>query len=403
MALTTEQKSSRLFKKLFNKSETLVGRDYFEEPIDGRSIIYPSQIWSEQDKIPNTAPILSNGQIDGVVQYFEKLELQHIPGSNNLSYYNSTLKYTIPFNYGGNVSYGYKLYKNDGTTVIPDGQGNWMLDNDTGVLTFYPEVSNPLPTGVNESTPPKISFYKYVGATGFTYTSSGDTITLPSNFHEIFDAENSGTTSQNNIVAKQECFIFPSGYTVDLNTVEIHMNGTLYSYGISQGNSAFYTNGIPVSGCTLYFDGSYTNINLELTDSIDLKFSTYGTDGSGTIITNEQGELNRYVSESRAYVISGNTDYIIPFTYEVGKHQIDVQIDNNMLVYGIDWVEVGTSTSDKIQFTYDIFTDWVIVIRKFAPVLNTYGVNNTISIEDINNNIHTLIFENGLLKSYNIT
>jgi hypothetical protein len=398
MALTTEQQASRLYKKLFGNAETLVSKEFFNEPYKGRSVVLPSQIWSDEDKIPNSAPVLSNGQEEGVIKYFDKLELSHIPGSLNQSYYNENLKDAIPFNFGDG-SYNYKLFKNNGIDVINPGEGEWLVDTDAGVLTFYPRVDNPLPTGVNDIYPPRISFYKYIGLTGITIDNN---LELPENYHENFNPQNSGT-SINNVIINDKSFIFASGKTIDINTIEIHMNGTLYSYGITQGNSVFYTDGIPTSGCTLYFDCNYSNMKIELDDIIDLKFSTYGTDGKGNIITNEQGELNRFVSENRPYTISGNTNYSIPFTYIVGKNQLDIQINNNMLIYGIDWVEIGTGESNIIQFTYDIPIDWIIVVRKFSPVLNISGASESIVIEDKNSNIHTLVFENGILKTYNIS
>lgn len=162
MALTPEQKSSRLFKKSFGAAESLVTRDFFEEAKLGKSAILPSQIWAEADKIPNTAPAgMTNGQTVGVVQRFIKLSLTHISGSGDDSYYHESLKNAIPFNFGDG-SYNYNLYKSDGTTVIPFGQFDWLLDTDAGVLTFY----NTSQTVATASNPPQISFFKYVGEFG---------------------------------------------------------------------------------------------------------------------------------------------------------------------------------------------------------------------------------------------
>lgn len=175
MALTPEQKSSRLFKKSLGAAESLVARDFFEEAKLGKSAILPSQIWTEADKIPNTAPVgMTNGQTIGVVQRFIKLSLTHISGSGDDSYYHESLKNTIPFNHGDG-SYNYSLYKSDGVTSIPFGQFDWLLDTDAGVLTFY----NTSQTVATESTPPQISFYKYVGEFGIP---SGSTAGL--NVHD---------------------------------------------------------------------------------------------------------------------------------------------------------------------------------------------------------------------------
>jgi lysophospholipase L1-like esterase len=172
MSLTDAQKSSRLFKKSLGAAETLTARDFFEEPKLGKNSIYPSQIWTETEKIPIPAPILSSGQTLGVVQYFEKLSLTHISGSQDRSYTHENLKNTIPFNYESGGTYNYQLFKSDGITQIAFGQGDWLLDTDAGVLTFY----GTLPTSVTSSQPPQISFYKYIGQFGFsTGTTSGVT------------------------------------------------------------------------------------------------------------------------------------------------------------------------------------------------------------------------------------
>ena len=98
MALTSSQIASRLFKKSLNAGETLVTRQFFEEPRLGGPFIFSDQIWAESGSIPSTAPVLSNGASQGVVRYFEKLSLDHVAGSNNLAYYSANLVYSNPFN-----------------------------------------------------------------------------------------------------------------------------------------------------------------------------------------------------------------------------------------------------------------------------------------------------------------
>ena len=257
MALSTEQKSSRLFKKLFSKAETLVSRDFFEEPYDSKQSVLPSQIWYDEKLIPLTAPILNDEEIDNVVQYFEKLELSHIPGSQNRSYYNENLKNTISFNYGDGT-YNYKIYKNDGTTQIAFGQGDWLLDIESGILTFY----GTLPTGVDLDNPPKISFYKYVGEIGILRISS---------YKQEFAPLNSGETID--VVVSNNSFNFPSGETISLNSVEIYLNGILYSYGITNDN-VFYTSEKPTGSTTLYFNGIDAGFSIDTNDLITICYIT---------------------------------------------------------------------------------------------------------------------------------
>jgi hypothetical protein len=235
MALDSVQKSSRLFKKSLGAAETLTTRDFFEEPRLGKSAILPDQIWAEASQIPTTAPILTNSQIDGVVQYFEKLALTHIAGSTDRSYYHASLKNSITFNFGDG-SYNYSLYKSDSTTVIPFGQGDWLLDNEAGVLTFY----GALPTAVSAAQPPQISFYKYVGALGLP---SGSTAGL-----NVHDAVKYATTGQTDATYSTGT----SGFTSLPSNVD---GATSFSEGdrlLIKDQSVGYENGVYiVSGTTL--------------------------------------------------------------------------------------------------------------------------------------------------------
>ena len=101
-----------------------------------------------------------------------KIELEEVSGSNGAAYQGPLvngvrlLENIIPFNFNSatdNTSYAYTLYKNDGTTEIPFGTGEWVIDHNSGVITFY-DLSGI--SGVASGTPPKITFYKYVGTIG---------------------------------------------------------------------------------------------------------------------------------------------------------------------------------------------------------------------------------------------
>jgi len=174
MALTTQQQASRLFKKLMGVAETLISFQYFSEDKLGKPSILPSQIWTDADLIPNTASITPN-----VVDYQDKLLLTHITGTGGLSYYNVLLKDAIPFNHGDGTSYNYTLYRNDGITIIPFGVGDWMVDCDAGVLTFYDTGQ----TSVSAGSPPKISFYRYIGNKGLPGSNGGEILTGSTSFN----------------------------------------------------------------------------------------------------------------------------------------------------------------------------------------------------------------------------
>jgi hypothetical protein len=155
MALTTEQKASFLFKQAQGVAETSILKDFFEESLKGRILVLNNQIWVQSDQIPSTAPSLADGATSGVVRYFEARTMTAVAGVNN-SFYLEDLKDSIPFNFGDG-SYNYVITSSTGT-AIPFGQGDWLINNTTGTLTFYGSVP--------ANMPPKISFYKYVGAKG---------------------------------------------------------------------------------------------------------------------------------------------------------------------------------------------------------------------------------------------
>jgi hypothetical protein len=162
MALSVTQIATRLYKKLFGKAETSPARDFFEEPFNAPTSILTSQIWAQSDQIPLTASAFSaSGHIIGVVQFISGATLTAVAGTSN-SFQSNELRNAIPFNFGPSGSYNYALAGNNNVS-IPFGTNDWLLDTEGGVVTFY--------NGVPANVPPKVTFYKYVGATGFASAS----------------------------------------------------------------------------------------------------------------------------------------------------------------------------------------------------------------------------------------
>ena len=276
MALTTDQKASRLIKKSFGAGETITTRQFFEEPKLGKENIIPSQIWTDADMIPTTAPILADQQIQGVVQYFNKLSLSFIPGSvsgsSDASYYHANLRDAIPFNYDPAGSYWYTLYKSDGTTVIAFGIGDWLVDTSAGVLTFYGSV----PSGVASATPPQITFYKYVGDKGLAPSgaTSGLNVKDP-----VLVATSTGDTLSNYDNAT-------SGYTSIPIIIDNITSGGTFTEGVRilvkcfTGATALQNGIFQVSGTTLIraLDSDGTPIG-----EVGLNDYTFVTSGTSNI------------------------------------------------------------------------------------------------------------------------
>jgi hypothetical protein len=156
----TSDKADYNFKQSLGIATTRTDIEFYSEPIKSSPPVFPNRIWAEQILIPSTAPVLPDLGVSGVVQYFSKLTLLAQPGGK--AFYHPNLINAIPFNYDPAGSYNYSVFKSDGTTPIFFGQGDWVLDPGSGVLTFYGVV----PSGI----PPKVSFWRYIGALGATIT-----------------------------------------------------------------------------------------------------------------------------------------------------------------------------------------------------------------------------------------
>lgn len=211
-SLTLTDLSTLLFKKSQGVPSTLDTTASFSEPNrPARAAVFQNQIYAET--IPVVAPSdLSTASVDDagaalsgslagktstaspMIRKYVKVPLTVIAGTQQNAYeapldatYGRVLQNSIPFNSDAGGSYVYTLYKNDGVTVIPFGLGNWNLDNEAGVLTFYSFSSI---SGVSALLPPVISYYRYVGALGAAtaaqtqsvITNSALTFTKPESF-----------------------------------------------------------------------------------------------------------------------------------------------------------------------------------------------------------------------------
>lgn len=152
---TTDQKADLLFKKYLGKGSSGTSSFYFNEPRDGRSAVFPLQIWQDQSLIP-----ISASAIPEVVVKVNDAVMIPVPGQN-FAFYSDQLKDAIPFNYDFSGSYVPVVKKSD-DSVVAFGENDWVIDIDTGMLTFYAG----LPSGVSSALPPKVSFWKYIGGKG---------------------------------------------------------------------------------------------------------------------------------------------------------------------------------------------------------------------------------------------
>ena len=229
---STEEKTNLLFKKLLGKPSTLNTRDFFEEPSRPArpAIIAAKQIWADPIDVtaPNDLSSLTDSSTDNsnsklmaysyngktsstntAIRRYIKIQLTMVAGSGGASWeardlssagshpngyadgstegdtgttgnWGRVLQDAIPFNYDAGGSYNVAIYRdNSGQagTTIPFGSsgGDWNLDIEAGVVTFYQYST--VSSFVDENKPIYISFYRYVGQKGLATNTQVNTFT----------------------------------------------------------------------------------------------------------------------------------------------------------------------------------------------------------------------------------
>jgi hypothetical protein len=279
--LSVEEKINILFKKLYYKSCTNINIPYYQENYNSYSKIIPDkQILS--NKIPDIAPIElqtattdDDGNIlegstigktcnDGIIKRYKKLELNYVSGSaigNNplyytgISFYSEKLIDSIIFS-KDNISgtYLYNLYRYSGNE-INFGEGNWVVDNDAGIVTFYSSMNMNLDTNdyIDIDKPIKISFYKYVGVMGLgNLDLSNDGINLNSDVNISQNLNVSGNSNLNNINLYNH-----TNFPDNPENIIIKYNNDLMYYDNNSWESLL----IPSLYSMIKYDVHYENIN----------------------------------------------------------------------------------------------------------------------------------------------
>jgi hypothetical protein len=184
-SITDAEKVNYLFKKALSVPNTQIEGEYYSEnPRPSRLTIYTNQMF--QQYVPTTAPVdlqlVSEGgdpilykQISLQYPYIAKYKVRLTPsfvGSVNAytsQYLNNAIYETLD-PYG---NYAYTLFAtNSGNTNdlynVLKGNGQWVADPDSGIVTFYSLENNRMPPGysISSTNPPVMIFYRYEGIIG---------------------------------------------------------------------------------------------------------------------------------------------------------------------------------------------------------------------------------------------
>ena len=204
---STEEKVDLLFKKFFDKPTTDVNLPFYSEPSssNGQKLILQSQILSQD--VPSSVPVdgwdtgiadttlatfkasMNNGDTINhstyPIQYVYKAQMSIVTNGNNKAYKcmsgtTNLLQYSLPFSLDSQGSYGVELYSSANNRIY-DGTGEWVIDVDHGILTFFHYET--VQSYVSSTLLPRISFFRYTGSRGLSSFQSLWTETSSSIYH----------------------------------------------------------------------------------------------------------------------------------------------------------------------------------------------------------------------------
>ena len=304
-------KVNLLFKKSVGFASTQSNLQFNNESIKSHNIVFPDHIWSEINTIPAVPPSMSNGDIlNGVLKYYDKMELQVVAGSGDKAYFNTNLKNIMPFSYGDYVNRVQVFTSTNAPLQFGNNGGDWIIDPSAGLLTFhsYDKVDNL----VSSDKLPKISFYKYVGVVGIGGSS---------NTNGQFNALTSGTLNNtNNAVIGGDLTVagdgnLSSGLTVagdtdlagDLTVVGNIDLDIIYTSQINYKNTNYRLD-FNVTEDKLLFDLDSSGIMMKLGNTESF---TIQSNGNISMFTNsDEYELNVAGTISATHVLTNSDERI---------------------------------------------------------------------------------------------
>ena len=346
MALTASSQASRLFKKSLGRAETTPSIEWYSELYKGSEIVLSSQIWSESGLIPSTAPILASGASAGVIQYFDKMPMLAVSGAAaglafRLDLLKNSLSYVV-----GDGTLGPQIFTST-DSPISFGAGNWLVDHAAGLLTFYPESSNPVPEGVSFANPPKISFYKYIGAIGVSASGGGSGTVYAG----------TGLTATGATLSVDFQSITGPGLTQNGGQISVDntsLSNSLAGNGLSASGGTLSVNignGLSIVTDTVVLGGTQTtNVNIN-SDGFDFTIENFDTLTFTGSLVDIQSD-SQFVIDSPSIDIYGG-DVIV---YATGS--VDI-VSTGEFTVTTSTGSITTSNSKGLVYTTDYYSTFV--------------------------------------------
>ena len=184
MSISQANQVEYLFKKALGSPETLIGIAY-----TGEASIFSKQnnflFQNYAQSVPTTPPTdwanatIPNGITVSNVQYssnypyiykytYLTLTAVYVGLATAFNAPNQLLTNMIPASLSPTGAYTYNLYTNNLANDLSSGTafGTYIIDPDSGILTFFTTPSYTGAATIAASNPPKITFYRYQGLTG---------------------------------------------------------------------------------------------------------------------------------------------------------------------------------------------------------------------------------------------
>lgn len=288
-----------------------------------RDTVLLSDIWSQSNLIPNTAPIISSN----IVQINTNIQLANITGTKKFN--SPSFIDIIPGYFGDGTSYNIVLKTYNGF-VIPSNL--YKIDYDCGIITF-PNFINSGNILVDVSHPPKVDYFKYIGTKGISVDIK---LSLDTKFENpintIVNGQNSGIST---LLEKPE------------GSIEVQVNGVRIKVGNGCTNLSFYNPDFYCLFAKRYTLTGATSTSVTLTSVIGL------ANGDYIILVDNLNNINCL----QINTIVGNTlNFLVPTvnTYTQAyrpKLYTEINIGDELLWFGSE-AGYELDSTDVISYNY---------------------------------------------------
>jgi hypothetical protein len=330
-----------------------------------------------------------------IVRRFTKIKLEKISGTQR-GYYcldqnnNNILKDALQFNVNkaddGTQPYLYKLYTNSGVNsdeqILPNAAGgNWIFDVKNGVVNFPDTITG---YNVSESSPPYLTFYKYVGRKGLNQLSTTDIVGLGDQTQniqlEITELSGNILDISNNIYRKSLLDISFN----QINKSVTDLSNNVYSKSLLDNSFNQINKNVTDLSDNVYskslLDNSFNQINKSVTD---LSNNVY----SKAFLDNSFNQTNKSVTDLSNNVYSKN---VLDNSFNQTNKSV-TDLSNN--VYSKNVLDNSFNQTNKSV------TDLSNNVYSKNVLDNSFNQTNK-SVTDLSNNIYS---KNVLDNSFNKT